>query len=59
MNKTAGVAKPTLRIVRMKIDSRWPEDGMRKCEVIVSRALRYCDSGQFPVYIVAEEPNDA
>jgi len=32
MNTTADVAKPTLRIVRVKIGSRWLKDGMRKWE---------------------------
>jgi len=39
MNKTAGVAEPTLRILQVKIGSRWLEDGMRKWEVIVSQAF--------------------
>ena len=38
---TAGVARPTLRIVRVKIGPRWPEGGMRKWEVIISRALSF------------------
>jgi len=29
-----------LRILRMKIGQRWPEDEMRKCEVIFAQALR-------------------
>ncbi len=28
------------RILRLRIGQRWPEDGMRKCEVIFARALR-------------------
>jgi len=30
----------TLRIVRVKIGLSWPEDGMRKWEVSISRTLR-------------------
>ena len=37
--KTAGVAGTTLRILRLRIGPRWPEDGMRKWEVISARAL--------------------
>jgi hypothetical protein len=28
------------RILRLRIGQRWPEDGVRKCEVIFARALR-------------------
>jgi hypothetical protein len=34
------VAQPTLRLGPVKIGPSWPEDGMRKWEVIVSRAVR-------------------
>jgi len=40
MSTTVGVAKATLRTVRLKIGSRWRKDVMGKWEVIVSRALR-------------------
>ena len=40
-SKTTGVARPTLRILRVKIDPRWPEGGMRKGEVIISLALSF------------------
>ena len=39
-SNTAGVAKPTLRILRVKIGSRWPEDWMWNWEVILSWALK-------------------
>jgi len=35
---------PISRILRVRIGRRWPEDGMRKCEVIFARALSSCPS---------------
>jgi len=39
MEKNLRRSKTTPRIVRVKIGPSWPEGGMRKWEVIVSRAL--------------------
>ena len=50
-SKIGGVANATLRILRPRSGPRWPEDGMRKREVIFARAL----SCEFAHAVVVEQ----
>ena len=41
MSRTGSPALAALRIRRMKIGQRWPENEMRECKVIFSRTLKH------------------